>query len=136
MIGFVSRMNPVATLKPGVRYFQYGDAMTTTGRPDFALKDGSDLVIGADGTAILSPYSFQTLLGDVGISFDHVQKDMTIVRKVLAGTIGLTPGADEAILARHPGPAAWRNGCACFRVAWRLSAWMLDHCGRSLQSIT
>jgi hypothetical protein len=99
MIGFVSRMNPVATLKPGVRYFQYGDAMTTTGRPDFALKDGSDLVIGADGTAILSPYSFQTLLGDVGISFDHVQKDMTIVRKVLAGTIGLTPGADEAILA-------------------------------------
>jgi hypothetical protein len=99
MIGFVSRMNPVATLKPGVRYFQYGDAMTTASRPDFALKEGADLVIGADGTAILSPYSFQTLLGDVGVSFDHVQKDMAIVRKALAGSINLTPEADEALLA-------------------------------------
>jgi hypothetical protein len=99
MIGFVSRMNPVATLKPGVRYFQYGDAMTTARRPDFALKEGADLVIGADGTAILSPYSFQTLLGDVGVSFDHVQRDMTIVRKALAGSVNLTPEADEALLS-------------------------------------
>lgn len=99
MIGFVSRMNPVATLKPGVRYFQYGDAMTTASRPDFALKEGADLVIGADGTAILSPYSFQTLLGDVGVSFDHVQKDMAIVRKALAGSISLTLEADGALLA-------------------------------------
>ena len=24
---------------------------------------------------------------------------------------------------RHPGLAVWRNGCDCFRPAWRLSAW-------------
>ena len=42
--------------------------MTTARRPDFALKEGADLVIEEDGTAILSPYSFQTLLGDVGVS--------------------------------------------------------------------
>jgi hypothetical protein len=99
MIGFVSRMNPAASLKPGFRYFQYENAMTKVSRPDFALKEGADLVIGADGTAILAPYSFQTLLGDVGVSFDHVQKDMANVRKVLAGSINLTPGADEALLA-------------------------------------
>jgi hypothetical protein len=99
MIGFVSRTNPVATLKPGIRYFQYGDAMTTARRPDFALKEGADLVIGADGTAILSTYSFQTLLADVGVSFDHVQKDMDIVRKALVGSINMTSGAEEALLA-------------------------------------
>jgi hypothetical protein len=99
MIGFVSRMNPVATLKPGFRYFQYGDAMTTARRPDFALKEGADLVIGADGTAILSSFSFQTLLGDVGVLFDNVENDMAIVRKALARSISLMPDADEALLA-------------------------------------
>jgi hypothetical protein len=99
MIGFVSRANPLATLKPGIRYFQYGDAMITVRRPDFALKEGADLVIGVNGTAILAPYSFQTLLGDVGISFDHVQKDMATVRKALVGNIDLTPAADKALLA-------------------------------------
>lgn len=98
-IGFVSKMNPIATLKPGIRYFQYGDVMRTADRPDFALREGSDLVIGAEGTAIFSSFSFRTLLQDVGVSFEHVQKDMATVRKALDTTISLTPGADEALLA-------------------------------------
>jgi hypothetical protein len=98
MIGFVSRMNPVATLKPGVRYFQYGNAMTTARRPDFALREGADLVIGAEGTAILSPFSFETLLGDVGVLFDHVQRDIAAVHEALAGSISLTPGAEAVLL--------------------------------------
>lgn len=99
MIGFVSRMNPVSTLNPGFRYFQYGDAMTSVNRPDFALREGADLVIGADGTAILSPYSFDTLLGDVGVSFDNVRNDVAAVKTALAGRISLTQGAEEALLA-------------------------------------
>lgn len=98
MIGFVSRMNPVATLRPGFRYFQYGDAMRTVSRPEFVLKEGADLVIGIEGTAILSPYSFETLLGDVGVVFDHVQKDVATVRKALAGTVSLSAGAERALL--------------------------------------
>jgi hypothetical protein len=98
MIGFVSRMNPIATLKPGYRYFQFGNAMTSVRRPDFALKEGTDLVIGADGTAILSPFSFETLLGDVGVSFGHVKNDVISVKAALADTISLTSAAEEALL--------------------------------------
>jgi hypothetical protein len=98
MIGFVSRKNPIACLNPGFRYFQFGNAMRTATRPDFALKEGADLIVGAEGTAILSPYSFTTLLGDVGVSFDHVSDDVAAVRAALAATVRLTPAAEEALL--------------------------------------
>jgi hypothetical protein len=98
MIGFVSRMNPMTTLKPGIRYFQFGDAMTTARRPDFALREGADLVIGNEGTAILAPYSFEILLGDVGVRFDRVGADVNIVKKALASTISLTQTAEDALL--------------------------------------
>jgi hypothetical protein len=98
MIGFVSRKNPIASLNPGFRYFQFGNAMRTVSRPDFALREGADLVIGADGTAILSPYSFTTLLGDVGVSFDHVRDDVAAVKTALTSTASLTPAAEEALL--------------------------------------
>lgn len=98
-VGFVSRANPVATLKPGIRYFQYGDAMTVASRPDFALTEGADLVVGAEGTAILSPYSFDTLLGDVEVLSDQVKKDLATARTLLTDTINLTSGAADALLA-------------------------------------
>jgi hypothetical protein len=72
--------------------------MRAVTRPDFALKEGADLVIGAEGTAILSPFSFDTLLGDVGVSFDHVCDDVATVKTALAATVRLTPAAEEALL--------------------------------------
>jgi hypothetical protein len=98
MIGFVARRDPIACLKPGVRYFQFGDAMRTSNRPDFALKEGADLVVGADGTAILSAFTFNTLLADVGVSFDHVKDDVATVKATLASTVHLTSVAEEALL--------------------------------------
>jgi hypothetical protein len=98
MIGFVSRKNPIACLKPGVRYFQFGDVMRTSTRPDFALKDGADLVVGSDGTAILSPFTFDTLLADVGVSFDRVRDDIAAVKATLASTVHLNPDAEDALL--------------------------------------
>jgi hypothetical protein len=98
MIGFVSRKNPIACLNPGFRYFQFGNTMRTATRPDFALKEGADLIVGADGTAILSPFSFTTLLGDVGVSFDHVSDDVVAVKTALATTVCLTSAAEEALL--------------------------------------
>jgi len=98
MIGFVSRINPVATLKPGYRYFQFGDALATATRPDFALREGADLVIGAEGTAILSPFSFETLLGDVGVVFDQVPGDVGAVKTELPDVMQLTPEAEKALL--------------------------------------
>ena len=98
MIGFVSRKNPIACLNPGLRYFQFGNVMRAATRPEFALKQGADLLVGADGTAILSPYSFTTLLGDVGVSFDHVGDDVAAVKTALDTTVRLTPAAEEALL--------------------------------------
>lgn len=99
MMGFVSRTNPASTLKPGYRYFQYGNTMKVVEHPDFALKEGADLVIGAEGTAILAPYSFEMLLGDVGVSFDHVKKDIATIKIALAQKIKMTSAAEEALLA-------------------------------------
>jgi hypothetical protein len=81
MIGFVSRVNPMATLKPGYRYFQFGNALKKAESPDFSLREGADLVIGVEGTAILSPYSFEILLDDVGVRFGRVTGDVAMVRE-------------------------------------------------------
>ena len=98
MIGFVSRVDPMATLKPGYRYFQFGNVMRTASRPDFVLREGADLVIGIEGTAILSPYSFEILLDDVGVRFGRVNGDVAAVKKALADTVPMTPDAGEALL--------------------------------------
>lgn len=97
MIGFVSRRNPVSTLRPGYRFFQYGDTLKRAERPDFALREGADLVVTREGTAILAPYSFDVLLGDVGVSFEHVDTDVAAVRRALARRIKLSPQAEAAL---------------------------------------
>ena len=97
MIGFVSRVNPMATLRPGYRYFQFGNVLRTATRPDFSLREGADLVIGVEGTAILSPYSFEILLDDVGVRFGRVNGDVATVKEALADTIPMTPEAEEAL---------------------------------------
>jgi hypothetical protein len=97
MIGFVTRVNPIATLRPGYRFFQYGNVLRSAARPDFSLREGADLVIGVEGTAILSPFSFEILLDDVGVRFDRVNDDTAIVKKALAETIPMAADAEEAL---------------------------------------
>jgi len=93
----VSRLNPMASLKPGYRYFQYGNALREATRPDFSLREGADLVIGVEGTAILSPFSFEILLDDVGVRFVRVNGDVAAVKDALAATIPMTSDAEEAL---------------------------------------
>lgn len=97
MIGFVSRVNPMASLKPGYRYFQYGNALREATRPDLSLREGADLVIGVEGTAILSPFSFEILLNDVGVRFVRVNGDVAMVKEALANTIPMASDAEEAL---------------------------------------
>jgi hypothetical protein len=112
-IGFVSKVDPIATLKPGIRFFQYHDVMRTADRPDFALKEGAGLVIGAEGTAVFSSFAFRTLLKDAGVSFEHVEKDMATVRKALDTTI--------RCWLRHRGRWGWLGTCGRCRRGWRRS---------------
>jgi hypothetical protein len=87
----------MATLRPGYRYFQFGNALRTAARPDFSLREGADLVIGVEGTAVLSPYSFEVLLDDVGVRFGRVPRDVATVKDLLAHTIPMTTDAEEAL---------------------------------------
>lgn len=97
MIGFVSHVNPISTLRPGLRFFRFGETMRSLARPDFALTSGSDLVVGLDGTAILKPHAFSTLLGDVGVIFDHVIGDIHSVKLALKSSVKLSPLAEAAL---------------------------------------
>jgi hypothetical protein len=98
-IGFVSRLNPMSTLRPGYRYFRYGDAMNSVEHPDFALREGADLVVGSEGTAILTNFAFESLLGDVGVTFQDVKRDMALLRRALSKSIKLTVKAEHALQA-------------------------------------
>lgn len=99
VIGFVSRKNPVSVLKPGYRYFQYGSVMTTTRRPDFALGEGSDLVLGVEGIAIFKEFAFDSLLADRDVAFDQVKTNVSKVVQTLTQSIPLTEDSREALYA-------------------------------------
>ncbi len=100
MVGFVSKSSPIATLQAGVRYFRYGETLKTAERPDLALREGADLIVGADEIAILRPFAYTTLLGDVGVSFQAVPGDVTKIRDALSESIPLSDAACEALTAR------------------------------------
>jgi len=100
IIGFVSHINPVSTLKSGFKYFQYGNSMTKIEVPDFALRSDSDLVIGITGTAIFNKSAFISLFGDVGISFTEVSQDVTNLKGALSSTIKLSKKGEESLTKR------------------------------------
>ena len=100
MIGFVSKSSPIATLQPGVRYFQYGETLKTAERPDLALREGADLIVAVDEIAIIRPFAFTTLLGDVGVSFQSVPDDVKKIRDALSSSIPLSSSACDVLTAK------------------------------------
>jgi hypothetical protein len=98
MIGFVSKTNPMTTLQPGLRYFQFGDVLRAVTHPDLALKDGSDIFVGPDRLAIFRPTAFTALLGDVGVIFDSAPANVKALKAALGGSIPMTDGACVAVL--------------------------------------
>lgn len=100
IIGFVSHLNPVSTLKSGLKYFQYGNTLTTVEVPDFALRGDSDLIVGLTGTAIFNKSAFISLVGDVGIPFADVTQDIANLSGALLGSINLSTKAQESLSSK------------------------------------
>jgi hypothetical protein len=99
MVGFVSKTDPMTTLSPGYRYFQYGETLRTVVHPDLALKEGCDIVVGAERLAILRPAAFNVLLGDVGVIFQGAPDDVKSLRTALKETIPMADDATVAVLS-------------------------------------
>jgi hypothetical protein len=97
MVGFVSKVNPMATLRTGFRYFQFANTLRRVDRPEVALRDGSDIVIAPNRLAIIRPSAFNLLLGDVGIAFKAVPSNLKVLEAVLQTKIALTPEAAQAV---------------------------------------
>lgn len=97
MIGFVSKRDPVVSLTPGVRFFQFANTLRQADTPDLALQESTDIVVMADEVAILRPSAFTTLMSDVGVAFQRVPGDVKKVKKSLASTVPLLPGSEMAI---------------------------------------
>ena len=100
MVGFVSRKDPMTTLRPGTRYLRFSETLLRKADPpEVSLSPGSDLVVGPRSLAILSTSVFSSLLGDVEVMFTAVPKHVATLRAKLAHTVPLTGQAESALQA-------------------------------------
>lgn len=97
MVGFVSKTNPMTTLHPGFRYFQFGDTLRRAEHPDVILEPGADIFVSVDTIAIFSPSAFSTLLGDVGVIFGQVPANLVAIQAALKSRIQISAQSLEAI---------------------------------------
>jgi hypothetical protein len=98
-VGFISKSNPTAVLRPGLRIFQYGDALRRVQHPNIALTDRIDLVVGLNRVAILNLSAFTNLLADVRIAFEAVPEDLAATCGALATKIPMTASAEASLRA-------------------------------------
>jgi hypothetical protein len=98
-VGFISKSNPTAVLRPGLRIFQYGDALRRVQHPNVALTDRIDLVVGQKRVAILNLSAFTNLLADIRIAFEAVPEDLSATCAALATKIPMTPSAEASLRA-------------------------------------
>ena len=72
-LGFIRKAGPQSLIKPGLRYFQYGDTLKRISRPDFVFDDRMDMIVGPDEVAIFSSAVVQVLFRDVGLVMGGVE---------------------------------------------------------------
>jgi hypothetical protein len=99
-VGFIRNSPPRRAVRPGLRYFQYGETLRRVAPPDLAIDDEVDLVVAADRCAILSPAAFTTLFGDVGVAFEQVPANVKAMSDALKGVLPLSSGSVTALNAR------------------------------------
>jgi hypothetical protein len=89
-IGFIRNRSPQRTVKPGLRYLQYGDTLRKVDPPDLAIDSDIDVVVAPDRCAVLTPSAFTTLFGDVRIPFQQVPNNIEVMAKAFEGTLPLS----------------------------------------------
>ncbi len=96
-VAFIRRMDPVAVLRKGRAFFQYADALTAIGRPDFMLYPDVDLVIGPTAIAAFRKSALDQLLSDVRFVLQDVRASVSAVQASLASKVPLTPATQDAL---------------------------------------
>lgn len=99
-VGFVRNISPRRPVRPGLRYFQYGNTLKKIDPPDLAIDGDIDLVVAADGCAILSPSAFATLFGDVGVAFEQVPTNVEAISNALGKVLPLGAQTVDALNQR------------------------------------
>lgn len=106
-LGFIRQTAPHRSIKPGLRYFQYGDTLKKVRHPDFVLDDKIDLIVGPDEVAIFSNTVVQVLFRDVGVVMGSVNGNVDRIAKAHHQHMPLSIEGTEAL--RHYGRKGPRN---------------------------
>lgn len=99
-IGFIRNRSPQRALKPGLRWFQYGDTLVEVTPPDLAIDEEVDVVVSPNRCAVLTPGAFESIFGDVGIVFQQVPTNVETISTALKATMPLTDESTKALTAR------------------------------------
>ena len=95
--GFIRQANPRRSLKPGLRYLQYGDTLKRMQRPDVVIDDKVDIIVSPEDIAIISDKSVQVLFRDIDIVMQHVDVNAAKVGLAFDTCIPVTAGSLDAL---------------------------------------
>ena len=96
-LGFIRKLNPRKSFKPGLRYFQYGDTLKKVDQPDFVIDDLVDVVISPTEVAILTESVVPILFRDVQLAMQSVNANVTTVVTEFAGCLPISPAGVDAL---------------------------------------
>jgi len=97
LIAFIRRANPTSSLRPGNRYFQFGDALRKVEQPDLVLDGQIDMIMSGNQLAVFNQQAFNTLLADIGIALTAVPANIKSVSNALAKKVPLSDRAAAAL---------------------------------------
>ena len=96
-LGFVTKSDPQKSLRPGFRYFQFGQTLKRVDQPDLVISDGADLVIRPGEVAALSESAFKNLLSDLQVVFTAVPTSVDDIEAALASALPLSEDSSNAL---------------------------------------
>lgn len=96
-LGFIRQTGPQRSIKPGIRYFQYGDTLKRVRHPDLVIDDKIDLIVGPDEVAIFSERVVQVLFRDVRLVMGSVDGNIDRISEKHHQRLPLSIGGREAL---------------------------------------
>lgn len=104
-MGFIRQANPRRSLRPGLRYLQYGDTLKRMEQPDIVIDEKIDIVVAPEDVAIVSDGSVQVLFRDVDLVMQQVGVNVDAVCRALGVCIPVTANSLDVLrIACSSGP--------------------------------
>lgn len=96
-VGFIRQANPRRSLKPGLRYLQYGDTLKRMEHPDIVIDEAVDIVVAPEEVAVISETSVQVLFRDVNLVMQQVGVNADAVGEALSRCVPLDADSLDAL---------------------------------------